>query len=182
MEQYDSNINQDIKRQFTDREIYAPAGIIVDFILKKSFETSDAPFSIDDISNLFYFQDADGNQHTEPKKEMQIASWKDELEEAEEELPDDDENAALISHIAALHNDIETLENAESTMKEIYEWWIVSSFLARKLENYGESILTDGQNHYWGRCTTGQAILLDDVISRICSDMEILHGQRHAWK
>ncbi|MGS2737755.1 hypothetical protein [Sinomicrobium sp. M5D2P17] len=39
-------------------------------------------------------------------------------------------------------------------MWEIYEWWIVTLWLAHKLENYGEPMLSDGQNHYWGRCTT----------------------------
>ena len=33
----------------------------------------------------------------------------------------------------------------------------------------------------WGRATTGQAILLDGVISEICSDMEILEGQANEW-
>jgi len=66
---------------------------------------------------------------------------------------------------------------------EAYEHWIVSDYLAKKLEEQGEMVTYDlfGLT-VWGRCTTGQAILLDYVISRICEDMEILEGQKHEWE
>ena len=66
--------------------------------------------------------------------------------------------------------------------QEIYEWWIVSSHLYNKLKENGEPVLEWGNNYYWGRTTTGQTILLDGVISRICSDMEILQGQKYSWE
>lgn len=70
----------------------------------------------------------------------------------------------------------------ENEPQEIFEYWIVSDFLYRKLKEQGEPVLEWGNNCYWGRCTTGQAILLDYVISKICSDMEILDGQKYSWK
>jgi hypothetical protein len=49
--------------------------------------------------------------------------------------------------------------------KEIYEYWAVSSWLARKLAEAGEAVHTDVCGHnIWGRCTTGQAISMDHVI------------------
>ena len=49
--------------------------------------------------------------------------------------------------------------------KEIYEYWAVSSWLARKLDEAGEAVHTDVCGHnIWGRCTTGQAISMDHVI------------------
>lgn len=66
--------------------------------------------------------------------------------------------------------------------KEIYEWWIVTEFLYRKLKTQGQTVLEWGNNCYWGRTTTGQAILLDHVISVICEEMEILDGQKYSWK
>ena len=51
--------------------------------------------------------------------------------------------------------------------QEIFEWWVVSDWLAKKLEERGEPILEYGQTTWWGRCTTGQAILLDGVITDI---------------
>lgn len=65
--------------------------------------------------------------------------------------------------------------------KEIYEWWEVTSWLADELAKYGECVIRNSQKKYWGRTTTGQAILLDYVISRIAEDMEILEGQENDW-
>ena len=65
--------------------------------------------------------------------------------------------------------------------QEIFEWWIVSKYLYRKLKEKDEPVLEWGNNYYWGRTTTGQAILLDRVISEICGEMEILEGQRYSW-
>ena len=65
---------------------------------------------------------------------------------------------------------------------EAYEHWIVSDYLAKKLEERGEMVSYDlfGLT-IWGRCTSGQSIMLDDVISRICEEMEILEGQKYEW-
>jgi hypothetical protein len=66
---------------------------------------------------------------------------------------------------------------------EIFEHWIVSDYMATKLENYGHRVLRDffGMT-VWGRPTTGQAIFLDAVISQIAEDMEILEGQKNEWE
>ncbi len=69
----------------------------------------------------------------------------------------------------------------ETEPQEIFEWWIVTEYLYNKLKTLGEPVLEWGNNCYWGRCTTGQAILLDRVISEICDDMEILEGQKYQW-
>lgn len=65
---------------------------------------------------------------------------------------------------------------------EIYEHWIVTDYLARKLEDHGHKVMRDffGMT-IWCRPTTGQAILLDGVISEICAEMEILEGQANDW-
>ncbi|WP_268225690.1 hypothetical protein [Sinomicrobium oceani] len=179
MENWNSSKNQEIKRRFVNREVLAPINLLVEYVLNMG-ESPGAPFATGNIANLYYYTDADGNDYTETEKESQLKAWKEELEEAEAKSEENPDNAALINRIAALEDDIDALENAEREKKTIHEWWIVTSNLAWKLENYGEPILTDGQNHYWGRCTTGQAILLDSLISRICEDMEILHGMRNA--
>ncbi|UGU15436.1 hypothetical protein LS482_17350 [Sinomicrobium kalidii] len=179
MENWNSTVNQEIKRKFVNREVLAPVNLLVEYVL--SHESPNAPFSFDDITNLYYYEDAVGNTYSETEKDDQLETWSEELLEAELKLEEDPDNAALISRISALENDIEALENAEQQIWEIYEWWMVTPWLAHKLENYGEPMLTNGQNHYWGRSTTGQGILLDSVISRICEDMEILHGMRKAW-
>jgi len=61
---------------------------------------------------------------------------------------------------------------------EIYEHWIVSDWLADKLEARGEVIESDFYGlTIWGRACTGQAILLDDVI---CSIYDELHPEQEA--
>lgn len=52
-------------------------------------------------------------------------------------------------------------------IKEIFEWWIVSSFLEKDLREQGEPLLVTDYGTWWGRTCTGQAILLDGVIERI---------------
>ena len=75
----------------------------------------------------------------------------------------------------------EAMQDDGADMQEIFEWWIVSEYLYNKLKNENEPVLEWGNNYYWGRTTSGQAIKLDYVISRICSDMEILEGQKYSW-
>lgn len=70
----------------------------------------------------------------------------------------------------------------DSEPQDILEWWLVTEWLAEKLEAQGEPVLEWGNNHYWGRTCSGQAILLDGVITSICRDMEILEGQANEWK
>ena len=74
------------------------------------------------------------------------------------------------------------IEELSPEPQEIFEWYIVTEYLYRKLKEKNEPVIEWGNNYYWGRCCTGQAILLDCVISEICSDMEILEGQKNEWK
>lgn len=58
--------------------------------------------------------------------------------------------------------------------REAYEHWIVSTWLAAKLENAHEMVSRDIHGlTIWGRCTTGQAIMLDAVICGIYNDMDV---------
>jgi len=55
---------------------------------------------------------------------------------------------------------------------EVYEHWIVSEWLAGRLEDHGEVIERDFYGlTIWGRTCTGQAILLDDVICSIFDEV-----------
>lgn len=55
---------------------------------------------------------------------------------------------------------------------ECYEHWIVSEWLAGKLETKGEIVIRDicGLT-IWGRTTTGQAISMDHVIQQIYNEL-----------
>jgi hypothetical protein len=100
---------------------------LVEYIIQKGFEDSNAPFTIDDIENIY----------------------------------------------------IEDEETGESEMQEVFQWFIVSDYLAEKLKEKGEPIIND--ENIWGRGTCGQAILLDYVITEICAEMKILENQENSW-
>jgi DNA-directed RNA polymerase subunit RPC12/RpoP len=66
-------------------------------------------------------------------------------------------------HCSTLHN-----EKPEAEIQEIYEYWIVSPWLGKRLRDKGEPVLERWGGWIWGRTCTGQMIFLDGVISAIC--------------
>lgn len=63
-------------------------------------------------------------------------------------------------------------QDIEPYEREVYEHWVVDSFLARKLIEKGEVVADFLDFTIWGRCTTGQSIYLDGVIEAIVSEVE----------
>lgn len=177
-----SSINQEIKGEFVAREVLAFATVLVEYVLRCSIEDTNAPFSYDDILGEPRYEDSEGNVYTDEERDEKLEELNNQLNELEESLTDDEDNEQLQSEISELKKEIKILEDAEEMNNEIYEWWVVTGWLGSKLMEQGETVLSDGNNIYWGRCTTGQAILLDSVITKICEDLEILHGQKDAWK
>lgn len=149
MENVNNNVNQDIKRQFVDREVKACFSCEMEAIFNASAEGAKDLPNIEDIENFFQYicpECGEGYQEEEDAK-------------------------------SCCNSETEP----ENEPQEIFEWWIVSEYLYNKLKEKGESVLEWGNNYYWGRGTTGQAILLDYVISEICKDMKILQGQEYDW-
>ena len=54
---------------------------------------------------------------------------------------------------------------------EVFEWWIVSSWLGRKLEAKDELIIKSGNLTIWGRTTTGQSMTIDWIIEKIYDEI-----------
>lgn len=81
----------------------------------------------------------------------------------------------------------ETADNAQEACEvsnidphehEVYEHWIVSDWLAARLEEKGERIDHDFTGlTVWGRTTTGQAISMDYVIRQIVRDLHNLEAE-----
>jgi len=176
-----SSINQRIKAEFVKREVFANVNTLVEYVLQKSYEDNNAPFSMDDLTN--YYVDNSGK----------IKELQEKIEELQEEIANLENGEILLvnstlmeeikkleKEIVSLESDIEDLEQEQEQPQEVYEWWIVSGWLCEKLKEKGKVVLED--ENIWGRTTTGQAILLDGVISEICEEMEILEGQKYEWK
>lgn len=60
-------------------------------------------------------------------------------------------------------------DNAEEA--EIYEWWRVSKHLAKELDAIGECVLDNAYGTWWGRCTTGQSMMMDGVLQQVAARM-----------
>jgi|SRR5690606_13379575 len=96
----------------------------------------------------------------------------------------DDIDEGFFATLLSISLSISSLEQSENftDQPEIYEWYFVTNKLANDLEARGEVIIRYFNFPLWGRQETGQAILLDNVISDICESMEILKGQQNEWK
>lgn len=194
-----SATNQEIKSKFVDQHVNANINNMVNFILSAEHD-HEKPFSYDDIENYYSFDeynddnisfdggDEDDKQEAIDEVQALIDANADELSNLDdvdiEGLSDDQEAShdEIYAEQEAIRDSLEAtleeLENLESKPQEILEYWHVSSYLCKKLSAYGQPTI-DG--YIWGRCTSGQAILLDYVIGKICADMEILEGQQHSW-
>ena len=149
--------NQEIKRKFVDREVYCNVNSMVDYIIKKAWDDQDAPFNLEDVENYYVpvCPECGNNTFTEGENE-------------------EEETIYICDHCKEVFE-----EEPETEPQEVYEWWVVSSWLLSKLKDHNEPVIEHEQ--IWGRTTTGQAILLDGVISEICEELEILEGQKNEW-
>jgi hypothetical protein len=168
---YNSEVNQGIKGRFVDREvIYCVSNLVYE--LAKKAECF--PDYEDELYGAFqgepdYEEVLEANGWEQLEDEFGAEFWRD---------TNDNMTWTGTAEEVCLEFGIDY----DDYRPEIYEHWIVSNFLADRLEEKGELILRDffGMT-VWGRACSGQAIKLDGVISEICSDMGILEGQENDW-
>lgn len=181
-----SSVNQRIKEKFVSRDVYCSVNSLVEYSLKHGFEDPDAPVSLDSIENYYTYPEYRGKYAkfdggTKDQRDAEI----ERLKELQSEYDVDEEDVNFTENekiYNTIRDEIAELEALESEPQEILEWWAVSNWLMEKLKDQGEPVVDTGSCAVWGRTTSGQAILLDGVITRICADMEILDGQAHSWK
>lgn len=163
MSNYTSVENQKVLGKLVGRNVFTCETSMVEFILRATRENSeyynDAPFNEDDVENLW-------------------VDNADEIEVLREELETEEDYEKR----QEIQEAIEELEEEECEPKEVYEWWKVSSWFMKKLQEKGEVVIP--HMNLWGRCSTGQAICLDRIIAEIGEDMEILEGMKNYefWK
>jgi hypothetical protein len=183
--------NQDIKSKFVAQHVKCNVNSLAEFVLSVSPDVDSAPFTIDDIENMYSYPEwsakvLDESLYFEGGSEDDKNTFLEEFERLENESSElfDNEEISKTTHernkelIAEAKQEFEGIETEAA---EIFEWWVVSEFLYRKLKENGYCVVDAGSCYIWGRTTTGQAILLDYVITRICAEMEILEGQDNSW-
>ena len=98
-------------------------------------------------------------------------------EETSEEDQTEDLKALRTKVKALITNDSEYAEigrhfNLDPDYDEVYEHWIVnSSWAADDLRAYGQIVFEFGGMTIFGRCTTGQSLLLDGCVRRLTRDL-----------
>lgn len=65
---------------------------------------------------------------------------------------------------------IEEFRDNGQDFQEPYEWWEISPWLYEELKSKGHPVLSTNYGFYWGRCSTGQAIILDGTLQEIAKD------------
>lgn len=60
----------------------------------------------------------------------------------------------------------------DSEAQEIFEWWSVTSWLAEKLLELGETVLVNDYGQWWGRTCTGQNIILDGTFQKLALKLQ----------
>lgn len=174
MKDQNSSVNQRIKGDFVKREVLSCFSYEMGAIMQASSyseqvgSNKDLP-DYEDIDNLYAYRCQDCGE---------LTNTVEELEQCDDETRS---NGDIVYVCPSCRHETNELEHFEQEPQEIFEWWIVTEYLYRKLKEKGEPVLEWGNNYYWGRTTCGQSILLDGVISSICSDMEILEGQTNDW-
>lgn len=104
-----------------------------------------------------------------PAKSVEPGYWKRDCDT--DEANDEDENGFAIRTADNAQEACE-LDDIEPYRREVFEHWIVSDWLADKLEAKGEKVDRDFAGMIvWARTTTGQAIAADPVIQKICDEM-----------
>jgi len=155
---YDSVTNQEIKSKFVQREVLACFSFEMEAVLKASSNgASDKEYPLpmyEEIENLYEYKCPECGEVFNPD---------DNCSEREK----DAQSVFTCPNCGKVYESQDDLENEP---QEIFEWWIVSTYLYRKLKDKGEPVLEWGNNNYWGRTCSGQAIMLDGVISEICEE------------
>jgi hypothetical protein len=160
---YNSSENQRIKGMLVSREICHCASQMISELQRSS------DFN-DEILELFY----------------SIPDYDQALEDylyykSEEEISEILEHYG-VNEVAELSPDeVVNDYNLDFDYLEPYEFWIISDWFGEKLKEHDQIVCEFMGFTIWGRLTTGQAILLDHVISMIAEEMEILDGMKHSW-
>lgn len=183
-----SSANQNILRDLVGREVVHCVSSLVYHFSQNPDALTGSDYSYDDLIDLCR------NSDYKTAAENAIDEWDgDELAEyLDMDKPGDDDwtdfqikTMRADAYEAAAsegYDDFCQEQDIEPEENEVYEHWIVSDFFRRKLGERGETVTSDFFGlSIWGRCCTGQAILLDEVIADIAAEMQILEGQPHDW-
>lgn len=127
---------------FVTREIYLCQSALIEEVMRKQI------FSIDAIDNLY--RSFDGNLLSPAI----CAVCKDSFHCIDSET-----------------GECESCFEQNQQPQEIFEWWLISPWLGKKLQIEGEPVIDNSYGIWWGRTTTGQALAMDYIIQKVYDDI-----------
>ena len=183
--------NQRILEHFVDKEVICNISGIVDHFLKNPEMISNGEVDWDEIFELsraidweeavdsFVDDCTKADIETLAKDKLEIMDmWEEmentnQIEETREKVRREILNLP-IDEVKEILREAPMMEWDEHT-REVLEFWIVTPGMADDLEQKGESVMHDFFGHHvWGRTTSGQSIILDNVIRQIGKELGII--------
>lgn len=137
-----------LAERLQEQDVLACQSALVDDLLKTDMDG----FGIDDLENLY--PDPDGWTYEQCKEYASDHGI---------DLPDDDDEADIEDYYSAIRDQAEP--------NEVYEWWLVTDYLAEQLDAIGEPLIRNGYGNWWGRTCTGQSMMLDGTLQQIARNM-----------
>ena len=171
-----------VAENLVERDVLACQSALVDSLLSNE---RGEDWTLDNVRNLYPdVDDADfdrcyelvldyGGDPPDPDPfELTAEELRDRMPD-DVELQADDEDELRRRFIQMLNTGaVEGLEDwrdaaRDTDPREVFEWWLVTGYLAQELEDIGEVVLDNGYGRWWGRTCTGQSLLLDGTFQRI---------------
>lgn len=196
-----SNVNEKICRLFTEREVLAEVTEMVEYIFDSGTMENCPPFTVDDVEMEAEVVCPDCGAEAE--------SLVRHLIDAEEVEPIFDPNGLadeqfLCPVCMTPHPVMEDAkqccaglevykctecdkiisstqydEMTEVDTGHIFHWHLVTPWLMEKLRSAGEPVISNPP--LWGRRRVSKDPWNEWVIEEVCSELEILEGQKHDW-
>lgn len=148
---------------FVNDNVFCKVSKEVEYILNAN--GGNKPYSWDNVSNL------------EVDNSTEIEEWENEIDFYEgciEEAENEEYNTMISEYknrIDDIEDTIRELKSENGDIREVAEWWKVSTLLADKLEEWGEVVIR-GYN-IWGRLNKGGEITNEDSIRYICKELKL---------
>lgn len=70
----------------------------------------------------------------------------------------------------------------ENSYGDIMDWYMVTQKLGEALIRVGEAVIQTDEFSIWGRKISSRELEEEPCFLEICSDLEILSGQRYSWE
>ncbi|MDM8175968.1 hypothetical protein QT327_16705 [Olivibacter sp. 47] len=131
-------------------QLLAPMTKLINAILNHDFEMDALPFSMADIRNLYFFQDAQGRRYTPEIADLRLGQIEADLAKVNLLLDSDPDNTDLLYREFCLEVELQEQHSFEYERKQISEWWLVNSDFGKYLLLLKQPMLIHEGNYFWG--------------------------------